>query len=85
MKEGGTPWTFERLASRYADPHIAAAMAQIGFPTPESLLATFLLDAKAIRRSSARRRSSPTTARASNSTTCEPPPGAFPQASCCAT
>ena len=50
VKEGGTPWTFERLASRYADPHIAAAMAQIGFPTPESLLATFLLDAKAIRR-----------------------------------
>lgn len=51
VKEGGAaPWTFERLAARFAEPRIAEAMAAIGYPNPESLLATMILDAEAIAR-----------------------------------
>ncbi|MFN8177605.1 MAG: fused MFS/spermidine synthase [bacterium] len=50
VRAGGTPWTFERLRSRFAEPHVAEAMREIGFPTPESVLATFVLNADAMHR-----------------------------------
>lgn len=50
IREGGAPWTFERIARRWEAPAVRAALREIGFPTPESLVATFILDAESIRR-----------------------------------
>lgn len=48
-REGGEPWTFERLRERFAAADVADALADIGFPTPESLLATMVLSPQGIR------------------------------------
>ncbi len=49
VKEGGTPWTFARIAERAAEPDVAEGLAAIGFPTTESLLASLVLDARGLR------------------------------------
>ncbi len=49
VKEGGAPWTYARIAERAAEPRVAEALAAIGYPTAESLLASLVLDARAMR------------------------------------
>ncbi len=49
IKEGGAPWSFERFAARFDAPGVRAGLAEIGFDTPEALLATHVLDADGIR------------------------------------
>jgi spermidine synthase len=48
FREGGEPWTFERLQERFSAAGVVDALAEIGFPTPESLLATLVLDPQGI-------------------------------------
>jgi hypothetical protein len=50
VKEGGAPWTYERVVARWVAPEVAGALAAIGYPSPEALLATMVLDADGIRR-----------------------------------
>ena len=50
VKEGGAPWTFERIRERFEEPGVREGLERIGFPTPESLLATLVLDAEGIAR-----------------------------------
>jgi len=50
IREGGTPWTFDRMAERFREPPVADGLRAIGFASPEALLATFLLDAESIAR-----------------------------------
>jgi spermidine synthase len=50
VKEGGAPWTFARLKERFADAGVREGLVDIGFPTPESLFSTMLLDAAGIAR-----------------------------------
>jgi predicted membrane-bound spermidine synthase len=49
VKEGAPPWDFARLASRFESPRVREGLAEIGFPSPESLLAACVLDARALR------------------------------------
>ncbi len=49
IREGAAPWTFERFAARFAAPGVREGLSEIGFETPEALLATHVLDAAGIR------------------------------------
>lgn len=49
IKEGGTPWTFGRIAARFVAPDVREGLAEIGFDSPEALLASCVMDADAIR------------------------------------